>query len=83
LHSETFQRGQINVSKSKTVEHTVKHLEQTDSIKNHAKSDRPATATSNDKALDVLLSFVEDPHNFICDVAQQHNIGSTSVHIKC
>jgi len=38
------------------------------------------TATSPDKVLDVLLSFVEDPYNSICDVAQQHNISLTSAH---
>jgi len=49
---------------------TVKRFVQIDSIKNRAKSSRPATATSPDKALDVLLSFVKDPHNSIDDVAQ-------------
>jgi len=47
--------------------------------KNHAKPDRPATATSPDKVLNVLLSFVKDSHNSIRDVAQQH-IGLASVH---
>jgi len=52
------------------VECTAKRFEQIDSIKNRAKSSRPATATNLDKALDVLLSFVKDPHNSIDDVAQ-------------
>jgi len=51
------------------VEHIIKRFEQTGSIKNHVKLDRPATATSPEKTLD----FVEDLHNSICDIAQ-HNI---------
>jgi len=62
------------------VERTVKRFEQTDSIKNRAKPGRPATATSPNKVLDVLLSFVKDSHNSIRDVAQQHDIDLASVH---
>jgi len=60
------------------VERTVKRFEQIDSIKNRAKPDRPAT--SPDKVLDVLLSFVKDSHNSIRNVAQQHDISLASVH---
>jgi len=70
LFNETFRHGQISISKS-TVECTVKRFEQI-GIKNCAKLGRPATATSSDKALDVLLFFVEDPHNSIRDVATRY-----------
>jgi len=35
---------------------------------------------NENKALDVLQSFVKDPHTSINRVAQQHEIGSASVH---
>jgi len=54
------------------VERIVKCFEQTGNIKNRAKSDK--SATSPDKALDILLSFVEDLHNSICDITQQQDI---------
>jgi len=34
---------------------------------------------NENKALDVLQSFVEDPYTSIIRVAQQHEIGATSV----
>jgi len=70
LFNETFRHGQIDIS---TV-HTVKRFEQTVYVKNRAKPGRSATAISSDKALNVFLSFVEDLHNSICDVARQHDI---------
>ena len=53
LFNETFRCGQIGISRS-TVKRTVKCFEQIGSVKNCAKSSRPATATNPDKALDVV-----------------------------
>ena len=36
--------------------------------------------TNSDKRLNVLQSFIEDPHNSIRKVAQQHDINPMSVH---
>jgi len=60
------------------LERTIQRFEET-GIRNCSKSDRLATATNENKALDVLQSFVEDPHTSINRVAQ-HEIGVTSVH---
>jgi len=41
------------------------------------------TTTSLDKVLDVLLSFVEDPYNYICDdCSVHHQISECYVTIK-
>jgi len=61
------------------IERTIQRFEET-GIRNCSKSDRLATATNENKVLDVLQSFVEDPHTFINCVAQQHEIGAASVH---
>jgi len=63
LFNETFRRGQFGIYKS-TVERTVKRFEQTDNIKNCAKLGRLATATSFNKALNVLLFFVKKSAQF-------------------
>jgi len=57
---------------------TIQQFEEGSSVRNRRKSDKPATNKS--KALDVLQSFVEDPHIFINRVAQQHEIRVASVH---
>jgi len=57
---------------------TIQRFEE--SVRNRPKSDRPATATNENKALNVLQSFVEKTHISINFVAQQHEIGSASVH---
>lgn len=79
LFNENFRNENNRISKS-TVIRTIQRFKDTSSIKNRPRSGRRKTATDNDKALDVLQSFVEDPHISINRVAQEHEIGYGSVH---
>ncbi|GAB1865891.1 DUF4817 domain-containing protein [Camponotus japonicus] len=79
LLNENFRNENNSISRS-TVIRTIQRFEDTGSIKNRPRSGRRKTATNNDKALDVLQSFVEDPHISINRVAQEHEIGYGSVH---
>ena len=78
LFNENFRNENNRISKS-TVISTIQRFEETGSVKNRLRSGRRKTATNNDKALDVLQSFVEDPHISINRVAQEHEIGYASV----
>lgn len=79
LFNGTFRNENNRISKS-TVVRTVQRFQKTGVIKNRPKSGRPATATNDGKALNVLQSFVEDPYISINRAAQQHEIGAASVH---
>jgi len=59
---------------------TIQRFKKRSSVKNCPKSGRSATATNENKALDVLQSFIEDFHTSINRVAQQYEIGVVSVH---
>ncbi|RYA74223.1 hypothetical protein DD595_24580 [Enterobacter cloacae complex sp. 4DZ3-17B2] len=78
LFNENFRNENNRISKS-TVIRTTQRFEAIGSVKSRPKSGRPKTATNNDKALDVLQSFVEDSHISINRVAQEHEIGHASV----
>jgi len=75
LFNETFRNGNNRISKT-TVVRTIQRFEESGSVRNRSKSDRLATVTNENKALDVLQSFVEDPHTSINRVVQQHEIGT-------
>lgn len=79
LFNETFGNRLVPISKS-TVERTVKRFEATGSVKDRPRTGRPITATTEEKSLDVVLSFTEDPHCTIRKAAQEHGISSKSVH---
>ncbi|KMQ85171.1 transposable element tc3 transposase [Lasius niger] len=79
LFNDTFRNENNGISKS-TVVRTVQRFQVTGSVKNRRKPGRPATASNDDKALDVLQSFIEDPHIFINRAAQQREIGVASIH---
>jgi len=79
LFNKTLCNKNNRISKT-TVVRTVQRFEENGSVKNHPKSGRPAIATNKNKALDVLQSYVEEPHISINRVAQQHEIGAVSVH---
>ncbi|KYN18348.1 hypothetical protein ALC57_09344 [Trachymyrmex cornetzi] len=78
LFNENFRNENNRISKS-TVTRTIQRFEDIGSVKSGSKSGRRKTATNNDKALDVLQSFVENPHISINRVAQEHEIGHASV----
>lgn len=79
LFNETFRHENSRTSKS-TVGCTIQRFEKTGSVINRSKSGWPPTVTNDDKALDVLLSYVEDPNTSINRVSQQHSVGAASVH---
>jgi len=72
LFNETFRNGLTLISKS-TVERTVKRFEDTGSIKDRPRTGRLITATTEEKSLYVLQSFMEDPHCTLRKAAQEHN----------
>ncbi|EFN87302.1 hypothetical protein EAI_13089, partial [Harpegnathos saltator] len=51
----------------------------TGSVKNRAIPGRPVSATNVEKSLDVLQSFIENPHDSTRKVEQQHKIYQMSV----
>lgn len=79
IFNDTFRNENNGISKSSVVR-TVQRFQETGSVKNCRKSGRPATACNDDKALDVLQSFIEDPYISINRAAQQHEIGVASIH---
>ena len=80
LFNATFRNGDgvTPLSKS-TVSKTLRRFEETGSIKNRPVTGRPQAATNEEKSLDVLLSFVENPHESSRSVALQQDIDQKSV----
>ncbi|EZA49482.1 hypothetical protein X777_12276 [Ooceraea biroi] len=78
LFNATFHNENTNISKS-TVHKTIRRFEETGSIKNHPKTGRPAKATNSEKSLDVLQSFVENPHSSTRKTTAEHQIDQKSV----
>lgn len=63
LFNKSFCNENNGISKS-TIVRTIQCFEDTGSLKS-PRSGRRKTASNDDKALDVLQSFVEDPHTSI------------------
>lgn len=61
LFNATFRRDGNVVSRS-TVGKTIDRFERTGSVKDRVRPGRPATSTNDDRSLDVILSFMENPH---------------------
>lgn len=77
LFNDTFpERNPISKS---TVFRTIQRFEETGSIQDRPRSGRPQTATNEEKSMDVLQTFVEDPHTSIVSAASQHGISRFSV----
>ncbi|XP_024869057.1 uncharacterized protein LOC112452865, partial [Temnothorax curvispinosus] len=66
------------ISKS-TVQKTVRRFEETGSVKDRPRSGRPKSATNFDKSLDVMQSFVENPHASTSKVAQATEVSTFSI----
>jgi len=79
LFNRTFRNEGARISKG-TVSKTVRRFEQMGSVRNRPTTGRPSTATTEEKSLDVLQSFVENPHETLRSVALQHEIDPKSVH---
>lgn len=77
LFNVTFP-DRLPISKS-TVFRTISRFGETGSIKDKPRSGRPKTATNPDAALDVLLTFEENPHASIRKTSQQTGVSRTSV----
>lgn len=78
LFNRTFRENATPLSKS-TVSKTVNRYETTGSVKDRQKPGRPRTATNEESSLNVLLSFVENPHESTRRAAQHHEIDQKSV----
>ncbi|XP_011859565.1 PREDICTED: uncharacterized protein LOC105557041 [Vollenhovia emeryi] len=77
LFNDTF-RNRAPISKS-TAYRTCNRFERTGSVKDEPRSGRPKTATNEQKSLEVILNFQENPHTSSRKVAQQTEISKTSV----
>lgn len=78
LFNRTFRNGGTPLSKS-TVSKTINRYHTTGSVQDLPKTGRPRTATNEESSLNVLLSFVENPHESTRHAAQQHGIDQKSV----
>ena len=63
-----------------TVRNTISKFNDFGTVRDLPKAGRPRSATNDEKSLDVLLSFTEDPHNSVRRAAQQNDISKSSVH---
>lgn len=61
-----------------SVYRTVDRFERTGSIKDEPRSGSPKDATNDDKALEILLSIIENPHTMLTKLSQSE-ISITSV----
>lgn len=52
---------------------------ETETVKDRPRSGRPKSAANDDKSLDVLQSFQENPHLSVSTAAQAHDISQGSV----
>lgn len=62
-----------------TVGRTVQRFMETGSVSDRPRSGRPASATNEDISLDVLQSFIENPHESLRSAAETHDISVKSV----
>jgi len=72
LFNETVRNENNRISKT-TIMRTIQRFEESGSDRNRAKSGRPATATNENKVLDVLQSFVEDANTSINCITTTRN----------
>jgi len=73
LFNAIFRNENTSISKS-MVHKTIRRFEEIDGVKN-----RPKTATNPEKSLDVLQSFMENPHISTHRTTQEHQIDQKSV----
>lgn len=79
LFNATFRNGLTPISKS-TVERTIRRYNETGSVKDRPRTGRPISATNADNSLNVLLSFIDDPHSSTRKISQEHEISTMSVY---
>lgn len=79
IFNETFRVGLTGIT-AMTVQRTVRRFNDTGTVRDLPRSRRPRSAENEEKSLDVLLSFTEDPHTFVRRAAQEHEISKLSVH---
>lgn len=69
LFNDTFRIGCTPIAKS-TVHLTIARFKETGHVKNRSKSGKSTPAINAEKFLDVLQSFIEDPHMSTREAAQ-------------
>ncbi|XP_020295795.1 uncharacterized protein LOC109860838 [Pseudomyrmex gracilis] len=62
-----------------TVQRTVSRFAETGSVNDRPRSRRPRTATDADNSLEVLQSYVENPHTSLSKAAHMRGISKTSI----
>jgi len=67
----------LPITKS-TVQRTVTRFEQIGSVKDSPRTGRPKTASNDNKNIEVIQSFVENPHTWIRKVSQQYDINKNT-----
>lgn len=77
-------RDQNNQIAKSTVVKTIRRFEETGSVKDRPRTGRPKSSTNEEKSLEVLQSFVEDPSFSLRRVSAAHDIsiGSSSKILK-
>lgn len=78
LFNETFRIDRAPISLS-TIHSTITRFDNFGNVRNQPKSGRPKSAANEENSLNVLLSFIENPHNSIRRVAQENDISRSSV----
>ncbi|XP_026823780.1 uncharacterized protein LOC113561483 [Ooceraea biroi] len=63
-----------------TVQKTVIRFDETGSVTDRQRTGRPKLATNLDKGLEVMQTFVENPHSTVRKAAQAHDISTMSIH---
>lgn len=79
LFNETFRQGMTPISQA-TVSRIHRKFQQHGTVRDLPRSGRPPTACNEEKQLDVVLGFIEDPHLSIRRSALQNDIDGKSVH---
>lgn len=79
LFNIEFRVGRQQISAA-TVQKTYQRFQDTGSVKDRQRLGRPKTATNEDSSIEILQSFVEDPHFSMRKASQAHDTSVMSIH---
>ncbi|EZA58427.1 hypothetical protein X777_01497 [Ooceraea biroi] len=77
LFNDTFPNRHINRS---TVSKTIQRFQEIGTVSNRSRSGRSSSASNENNQLDVLQSFIANPHMSVRRAAQAHDIAPRSIH---
>lgn len=78
LFNDEYRVGTSGISLG-TISKTIKRFSETGSVKDRPRCGRPRTTTNPDIAVEVIQSFVEEPHTSIRKASQAHDISRRSI----